>query len=403
MNAPRLFLASCFALIATSMSFAIRGDIMPELGEVFSLDKEQLGYIAGTAFWGFTLAMIIGGPLCDFLGMKRLVWIALIGHVAGILITIFANGFWMLFGGTLAIGIANGMVEAACNPLIATLYSNDKTTKLNQFHVWFPGGIVIGGLACYFLALADFGWQIKMMTMLAPVVVYLFLFLGQAFPKTERVTAGVTDAQMFKSIIRPLFMFLVVCMLLTAATELGPNQWIPDLLTASAGVSGILVLVWINGIMMAGRQFAGPMVHRLSPPGVLLISAVLSMLGLLALSYSSGRFSTFAAATLFAIGVCYFWPTMLGYVAERCPRTGALGLAIMGGAGMLSVALVLPMIGWIYDANIEEVGQAAGGALTLRIVAILPAILIVAFGGLWLADKKRGGYRSEKLAAAGGK
>lgn len=432
----RLFLASCVALIVTAMSFAIRGDIMGDLEGAFTLSKTQLGMIAGTAFWGFTLAMVIGGPLCDVLGMKRLVVIAFVGHLAGILITIFATGFWTLYAGTLAIGIANGFVEAACNPLIATVYPGEKTRKLNQFHVWFPGGIVIGALGAY--ALSNMGtngeglgglgslWQWKMGLMLVPLMAYGVLFLGQRFPVTERVASGVSTGAMFKECLRPLFILMIACMFLTASTELGPGQWIPNILTFTAGVSGILVLAWINGLMAVGRQFAGPVVHRLSPPGVLLASAVLAAIGLFLLSRANSGVTAFAAATVFALGVCYFWPTMLGFVAERLPKTGALGLSLMGGAGMLAVAFVLPIMGRIYDRNTDEAipegftreallaaapgsaegamwaeAQAVGGAATLGAVAVVPLVLVVAFGAIYFYFRSRGGYRPETLGGVG--
>jgi MFS family permease len=341
-NKSRFFVASCIALVVTAMSFAIRGDIMPALGAQFSLTKEQLGWIAGTAFWGFTLAMVFGGPLCDVVGMGRLIIGAFVGHVAGILLTIFAVDFWTLYFGTLLIGIGNGLVEAACNPLIATIYPDNKTEKLNHFHVWFSGGIVIGGLLAYGLTQfapslqlsAKLTWQVKMAAMLLPALVYGAMFLGQRFPRTERVQSGVTTGEMFKECLRPLFILLVFCMLLTAASELGPGQWIPDILTTSAAVSGILVLVWINGLMALGRQFAGPVVHRLSPTGVLVMSALLAGLGLLGLSYVRTNMfgegdnqtlvtiAAFAIATVYALGVCYFWPTMLGVTSERVPRSG---------------------------------------------------------------------------------
>ncbi len=420
---PRLlFRASCIALIVTAMSFAIRGDIMGALEAEFDLSKVELGQIAGTAFWGFTVSMIVGGPLCDVLGMGRLLALAFLGHVLGIGLTIFATGFSMLFFGTLSIGLANGFVEAACNPLIATVYPDQKTRRLNQFHVWFPGGIVIGGLVAYALTRLGGSWQLKMATMLLPAAAYGLLFLGKRFPATERVASGVSFKEMFLEALRPLFLLMVACMFLTAATELGPNQWIPNILTFSAGVSGILVLVWINGIMALGRQFAGPVVHRLSPSGMLFASAIVSAIGLFSLSRAQGGVQAFAAATVFAAGICYFWPTMLGFVSERVPRTGALGLALMGGAGMLSVSLVLPVMGGIYDdriaaalppgADLESLraaaagtpeavqwaeAQAAGGAATLGAVAWLPLVLVVVFGLLYLRDRLRGGYRVERL------
>jgi len=411
MNAQRLFAASCVALIVTAMSFALRGAVAGEWAVQFHLTHEQVGWINGTAFWGFTLAMVFGGPLCDALGLGRIVALAWVGHIIGILLTIFAWNYASLYAGTLVFGIANGSVEAACNPLIATLYPTDKTTRLNHFHVWFPGGIVIGGLLAFVLGRAGLGWQAQFGSMLVPLVIYGVMFRGQAFPRTERVTSGVSTGAMFAACFRPALLLMVACMLLTASTELGPGQWIPNILT-NAGVSGILVLVWITGLMAVGRQFAGVFVHRLSPPGMLLVSAILSGLGLYAMSQATGAM-LFGAATVFALGVCFFWPTMLGFVSERFPQTGALGLAIMGGAGMLSVSFVLPVIGRYFDNGIaarlgagqtvESLSaaapgtapaaqwmqiQAAAGLETLGRVALLPAVLTVVFLLLLLANRK---------------
>ncbi len=397
-NRSRLFAASCVALIVTAMSFAIRGGTMGEIGARFTLRNEALGWIDGAAFWGFTLAMVVGGPLCDIVGMKRVAGAAFVCHLAGLLVTIFAQGFWSLYAGTLLIGIGNGSVEAACNPLIATMYPEEKTKRLNRFHVWFPGGNVIGGLVAYamsnmnFTAFTHYGsWRLKTAVMLVPLAVYGWMFLGQNLPRTERVQSGVSTEAMFKECLRPLFLLLLVCMAMTACTELGPNQWIPNILTASAGVSGILVFVWINGLMAVGRQFAGPVVHRLAPGGMLLASAIIAAVGVWCLSVATGGAATFAAATVFAVGVCYFWPTMIGFISERCPRTGAVGLALMGGTGMLAVNFVLPYMGHIYDTE--------GGPAALRAVGVLPIILVFVFGALWLRDRARGGYQAEKLGS----
>lgn len=410
-GAARLFRASCFALIVTAMSFALRGGAMGAWTSEFGLTNEQVGWISSTAFWGFTLAMIFGGPLCDALGMGRITALAFLGHAAGIILTICAWDYWSLFGGTLLFGIANGLVEAACNPLIATLYPDNKTTKLNHFHVWFPGGIVIGGLAAFALGKAEMSWRVQFATMLLPLAVYGVMFFGRKFPRTERVSMGVSTAGMFSACLNPVFLLMVVCMLMTAATELGPGQWIPNILE-NAGVNGILVLVWITGLMGVGRQFAGPFVHRLQPLGMLLASAVVSAAGLFLMSQSGGGM-LFAAATVFAVGVCFFWPTMLGFVSERYPKTGALGLAIMGGAGMLSVSFVLPAIGRMYDAGITArvpiadklaalksaaAGtplnaewmqiQAGAGLQALGQVAWLPVILTVIFAALLVACRR---------------
>ena len=373
------------------MTFAIRGDSMDPWSRQFSLSKEEVGWIVGTAFWGFTLSIFIGGQLVDLLGMGRFLALAFLAHVLGIALTIFANGFWMLFAGTLGIGMANGFVEAAVNPLTATIYPDQKTEKLNALHVWFPGGIVIGGLVSFALTKMNLGWEVKMAVILVPTIIYGLMFLGQRFPPTERVQHGVSTAGMYKEALRPLFLIWVFCMLLTAATELGPNQWIPDILTKTAGLQAILVLVWINGLMAVGRNFAGAFVHRLSPIGLLIGSAALSAIGLFALSVANSPVTAFAAATIFAIGICYFWPTMLGVTSERFPSGGALLLAIMGGAGMLSVSIILPVMGKIYDEQ--------GPNMALRYIVILPLVLIGIFGAVWLYDRGRGGYKAVKLAA----
>ena len=400
MNPARLFRASCLALIVTAMSFALRGGATGDWAAQFNLSNEQVGWVNGTAFWGFTLAMMFGGPLVDSLGFKRILGVAFFGHIAGVLLTIFAWDFWSLFTGTLLFGIANGSVEAACNPLVTTLYPKDQTTKLNHFHVWFPGGIVIGGLLAFLFGKLGLGWQAQFATMLLPAIAYGILFFGQSLPKTERVQRGESTGSMFAACLAPGFLLMVCCMLLTAATELGSGQWIPNILS-HAGVSGILVLVWINGIMAVGRMFAGPFVHKLSPAGMLLMSAVLSTLGLYAMSHASGNM-LFAAATIFAFGVCFFWPTMVGYVAENYPKTGALGMAIIGGAGMLSVSFVLPIIGKWYDQGIAArtpegaspaadalaAIQSAAGLEALGKVAILPVVLTVIFTALYFVSRR---------------
>ena len=398
-----LFTASRIALLFTSMTFAFRASLQGVWSTEFHLNKEQLGWIFSPAFYGFTLAMIFGGPLCDILGMKKLLGLAFIGHVAGAVIYLVAGDATMLFVGTLCIGIGNGMVEAACNPLVVTLYPDNKTTMLNRFHVWFPGGIAIGGLISYLLMdKLNFGWHVLIYVLFIPAIIYGVLFLRLDFPKTERVTKGVSTKEMFLSCLTPLFLIMLASMFLTAATELGTNQWLPALLQG-AGVSGILVLVFINGIMALGRSVAGPVVHRLNPNGMLIFSACCAAIGLVLLSRASGA-SAFGAALVFAAGICFFWPTMLGFVSEYLPKTGALGLSLMGGAGMFSTSLVLPLMGkWLDDARASAVASGATSAAadaiaasrTYMKVAIMPVILIVVFILIYVSRRKV--YAAQKL------
>ncbi len=390
-NAPRLFAGSSLAMVVIGLTFAIRGDIIGDLGSQFQLTHEQLGWIAGAAFWGYVLSILIAGQLCDLLGMRVLLGFACLGHCAGIVLTIFAGGFWSLWLATLGIGIANALLEAAINPLVATVYPSQKTQKLNAVHAWFPWGIVIGGLLAYVLTRLQVGWQIKMAAILLPTLGYGLIYFGQTFPVTERIQHGVRTGEMYREALRPRFLILLFCMLLTASTELGPNQWIPDILTKTAHFPGILVLVWINSIMAIGRMLAVPVVRRLEPVGLLLTAASLSTVGLLALSATNSGVGALAASTIFALGVCYFWPTMLGVTSEWFPAGGALLLAILGGAGNLSVALILPVMGKIYDVR--------GAQLALRYVAVLPVILIAIFGVIWMRDRAKGGHHAVQLAA----
>lgn len=373
-NRTRLFYASCIALVVTSMTFAIRARLETVFGpEGVGLSLQEIGLAFTPAFWGFTLAMIIGGPLVDTLGIKRITYLAFFTHFAGIILTIFANNMSSLFAATLFIGIGNGMVEAALNPMVASLYPKEKTKMLNRFHVWFPGGIVIGSFIGYLVMdVMSLSWHVMVGTLFIPLIIYGYMFMGQKFPRTERVEMGISNSQMWKSIFTPLFLFMGFCMLLTAATELGTNQRIESLLKES-GVVPLLVLAFINGIMAVGRAFAGPIAHRLKPSGMLLFSAVFAFIGLWSFTQLTGAM-TFVAAGIFAVGITFFWPTMLSFIAENKPESGALGLSVMGGLGMLSVSIVLPIMGGIMDEKspIEA----------LKLMSILPGILIVLFAGL---------------------
>ncbi len=364
----RLFVGSCLALVATSVAFATVGAVMLALKREFVLTNLQVGWIGGAALWGFAVSQLAFSPLCDTLGMRFLLRLAFVGHVAGTVVMIVASGFWMLFGGALVIAMANGLVEAACNPLVATLYPEQKTVRLNQFHVWFPGGVVLGGLAAFALDAAGIGaWQLKLALILLPTLAYGWLLLAQPFPATENVQSGVTLGQMFRAAFAtPLMWVMLFAMALTASVELGPNRWVPAVLEAG-GMAGILVLVWINGLMAALRYRAGSVVERLSPTGLLLTSSILAGLGLLGLGLFPVGPATLAAATVFALGVCYFWPTMLGVVAERVPRSGALGLGLMGTVGMATVGLVTaPAMGRVADRYAHERLPAAETSALLR-------------------------------------
>lgn len=394
-----LFVASCLALLVTSLSFGIRAGILGRLGVQFELNTQQLGTIAATAFWGFPLAIVIGGMVVDAIGMKKLLVAAFVFHLLGILLTIFATGYWSLFISTLLVGIANGTVEAACNPLVATIHSDDKTTKLNHFHLWFPGGIVIGTLLVFFLDKMGIGWQLQVGLMVIPTVIYGYLFSKLEFPVTERVASGVSSAEMYKALLNPLFILMIILMFGTAITELFTGQWI-DVLLKNVTDNAILLLTLETGVMVIGRAFAGPVVHKFSPLGVLLISSILAAAGLYLLGHTSGNM-LFVGAILFGMGVCYFWPTMLGFVSENLPKTGAVGMNLMGAAGMFAVSVYMIFMGGYYDKllaahmenGIEEAKKAAGPEI-INVTLVIPVILIIVFAGLFLF------MRSKKTTAA---
>jgi len=277
-------------------------------------------------------------------------------------------------------GLGNGMVEAVCNPLVASMYPQQKTKMLNRFHLWWPSGIVIGSIAGYLLMdIAGLSWQVLVATLFIPLVIYGWLFRGQSFPLTERVEMGVSTSDALKSLISPLYLFVGICMMMSAATELGTTQRIESLLAAT-GVNALLVLAFINGIMIVGRAFAGPIQAKISTAGMLWFSAIFSFIGMQLLTGASGSF-VFVAAAVFALGVTFFWPTTLAFVSENVPQSGAFGLSIMGGLGMLSVSVVLPVMGRVLD---NAVGTEAIGTMS-----ILPAILIVLYGGLFFLRRAR--------------
>jgi fucose permease len=317
-----------------------------------------------------------------------------------------------LFISTLLIGLANGTVEAACNPLITSLYPENKTTKLNHFHLWFPGGIVIGTLLVFLLDKVGIGWQIQVGLMIIPTLLYGYLFSKLSFPVTERVAKGVSTAKMYRSLLNPLFIIMIILMFGTAITELFTGQWI-DVLLKNVSDNALLLLTIETGVMVVGRGFAGPVVHRLSPAGVLFFSAVFSAIGLYILGHTTGNL-LFFGALIFGLGVCYFWPTMLGFVSENLPDTGAVGLNLMGGAGMFAVSIYMMFMGSYYDSllathlpsnvdiktfmeaapgsdlanQLNEAKKLAGPAI-INATFTIPVILIVAFAALFFYKKNQ--------------
>lgn len=393
-NANRLFLASCFALITTAFSFSIRAGILTQLGTELNLDTIQLGHINQMWFLGFPISMILGGVFYSNIGPKLIMQVAFVAHAIGILLTIYATGYETLLVSTLLIGLGNGCTEAACNPMIADSYSGlEFNKKMNRFHMWFPGGIVLGSLISKFMTDSGLPWQAQIWVIIIPTVIYAILFFGQSFPKPRIAESSAWDN--FKAMMNPLYLFMAACMALTAISEFGPQQWVGPIL-AKAGASPMLILALVTGLMAVGRYFAGPLIEKLNTVGVLLGSAVFCVIGLYMLSTMSGSM-LYVAAVFYALGICYFWPNMLGYISENLPKTGALGLSILGGIGMFSSSIFQPVIGrWIQENKVVAetqglVGDAAdlaAGQSTLSNIMLFPMILIVAFLFLYFFGKK---------------
>ncbi len=395
-NKSALFNGSCFALITTAFTFAIRAGILPELGREFDLTAQQLGFINSMWFLGFPISMIIGGLVYHSFGPANIMRVAFVTHTLGIILTIYAGGYELLLLSTLFIGFGNGCTEAACNPMIADMYSGNKMNKMmNRFHMWFPGGIFLGAIISK--VMTDFGmsWEIQMWVLMVPTIIYAVLFYGKAFPKPS-VHGATSLSQNFKAMLTPTYIFLFCCMALTAITEFGPNQWV-SIILGSSGADAMIILALTTGLMAVGRFFAGPVVAKLGQTGVLLISAIVATIGIYMFSVVTGPMA-YVAAIFFAIGVCYFWPVMVGAVAQRVPLSSALGMSIIGGVGMFSTSIFQPIIGrWIDNSRSamaatgltgDELELMAGQA-TLAKMAIFPAILIVLFTIFFIWQNKK--------------
>jgi MFS family permease len=389
------------------MVFAIRGDVAAPLSAAYQITNEQMGMIFSPAFWAFTIAIFISGNLVDVIGMKRLHVLSALGFISGVALVVLAPkpsappaslfdhpGTVLLWVGFFLFGLSHGLVEGVINPLMATIYSSEKTKRIIAVHAWWPGGLIIGGLLALALStMLGASWQVRICLILVPAVTYLVMALSLSYPQTERVTSNVSTAEMWKQTTNPLFLVLFVCMWMTAAVEMGPDQWFPTVmgelvpqLSPAAG-SGVLFLVYTAGLMFALRAWASGLSHK-SPLGTLIVSSLLAGVGLYwlgSLDQDSSAFVALTAATIFGIGKTFLWPTMLGVTAEQFPRGGALVLSLMGGAGMLSVGLVLPIMG-------EQMDRFGPGA-ALQMVALLGGVLGLIFTGVWLYFKSRGGYR----------
>lgn len=394
-NKTALFNGSCFALITTGLSFSIRAGILSQLGAEFDLTGEQLGYINSMWFFGFPISMILGGLFYHSVGPKNIMRIAFVAHTLGVLLTIFAGGYIGLLISMLCIGLGTGCTEAACNPMIADMYSGVTMNKMmNRFHMWFPGGIVMGSLISKFMTIYGFGWQAQMGIIMIPAVTYAVLFYGKKFPE-PKVKEATSLSKNFKAMLSPVYIFLIVCMALTAITEFGPGQWV-EVILGTSGADPMIILALTAGLVTLLRFYAGPVVATLGQTGVLLGGATFAALGIYLFSIVTGPIA-YLAAIIYALGYAYFWPVMVGAVAQRVPLSSALGMSVIGAVGMFSSGIFQPIIGhWIDASTVDNQAlgltgdalQLATGQATLQKMMIFPIILIVLFTIFFIWQKK---------------
>src|SRR5215831_4185842 len=480
----------CFAaLVATSFCFILRAFSIGAWGKEFDLSQTQMGELAGVGLWPFAISIVLLSLIIDRIGFKATLWFAAICHIAGLVLILQANGYWSLYWGTFVLSLGNGAVEAGINPLIAREFRHDKTTWLNRLHAGWPAGFVIGGLLAMMFP-ADMGWRYQMGLILIPVVTYVVMLLPRQFPPSERVAAGVTYREMLaeagfisafvvafmmiselsrvfgwpmgvkwgviaamtigyglwsRSAGRPLFIVMILVMIPLAITELGTDSWITEILTPAMkdlGANAGWVLVYMMALVLVLRLFAGPLVHRFSPLGLLALSALIAAAGLLLLAANATAMGIVVAATVYSFGKAFFWPTSLGVVSEQSPKGGAITMNVVAGIGMLGAGVIGgPLIGQALDRQMVH-GVAAYDAQhstqlvetlktdrtgifgdyvaidpskraalagdqaaavdaadreskhdALRTIAILPGIMFVVYLGLILYFRSRGGYK----------
>ncbi len=384
----RPLFATCFAaIVATSFCFILRALVIDDWGREFAFSETQKGELLGVGLWPFSISIVLLSLLIDRIGFRTVLWFAAACHVAGLAVLLTAGGYWGLYFGTFTLALGNGAVEAAANPLVATLYSHDKPKWLNRLHAAWPAGLILGGLLAL-VAGAAIDWRIKCSLLAIPVAIYSFLLIGRRFPVSERVASGVSYRTMLSeagfvsaaiiillmmmeigrlaalptsaligivavltaiygvyakgSIGRPLFIVLVLIMIPLATTELSTDSWISSLMEPEmrrVGLQAGWVLVYTSAIVFVIRIFAGSLIHWLKPLPVLAAASALAFAGLYALSGATGIW-LLAAATLYGAGKSFFWGTSLGVCSEQFPKGGAVTINVMAGVGMLAAGII---------------------------------------------------------------
>ncbi len=420
-NHKSIFWISVLALFIAAMANSIRagaaGAMKTALLDPIDAQHsgEMIGTVLGNSFLGFALSLVVISPLLDRFGAKRIILFAAACFIVGpglVLLSTGAGGsvYALLNVAMIIWGFGWGATEASINPVITTLYPGDKTGKLNALHAWWPAGIIVGGLlSVFFFKSLNLDWKILIALPIIPGIVLALWAAKHSFPQTESTVQGVSFGEMMaEPFKRPSFWIFFAIMFLTASAELAPGAWVDVTLTETVGFSGILVLVYVSAIMFVMRHFAGALEHRFSDMGLLWFCTVPAAIGLYLLSTASSAVTALIAATFWAFGVCFMWPTMLAAAARRFPRSGPWGIGLIGFAGALAIRFVLPQLGAIYDnAKLAKAGSkealdalqsgtpelhnvlAFAAETSFKTIAIIPVILFFIFGVVWFFERGR--------------
>jgi MFS family permease len=416
----RIFLISVIAIFTSGLSFGLRGSVAGDIQSLY-LDPfdsvnsaKMVGEILGVAFLGFSFTLFFSSPLLNIIGMGRMLLLASICFIVGTLVTVLApiittteNVYWAFWIGMGLTGVGWGFTESTTNPLTAAIYPNDKTHRMNILHAWWPAGIVTGGVSSLFFRSLGLNWQFDFALILIPSIVFLLLLIGSTFPNTERADSGVKFSSMIMEILRkPSFMIWFCIMFLTAATELAPSQWVDITLSNTIGMPGIAILIYVSSIMFFMRHSAGILMKYISNVMLLLISCIFATTGLYFLSLATDPLSAIIASTLWGIGVCFLWPTMLAITSERYPRGGEFFLGLLGSAGSLSIYFVLPIMGRLFDqTKIDVAGSkqaydalngnelenvlAQASQISFQSVIVFPIVLVIVFSCILIYDRAK--------------
>jgi MFS family permease len=420
-NHRSIFWISVLALFTAALANSVRagaaGALKTSLLDPIDAQHSgaMIGTVLGNSFLGFALSLLVISPLLDRFGAKKVILFAAACFIVGpalVLMSANAGGsvYTLLNIAMIIWGFGWGATEASINPITATIYPNDKTGKLNTLHAWWPAGIIAGGLlSVLFFKQFNLDWQVLVGLTIIPGVILAIWTMRHEFPQTESTAQGVTFGEMMtEPFKRPTFWIFFAIMFLTASAELAPGAWVDVTLTETVGFSGILVLVYVSAIMFVMRHFAGALDHRFSDMGLLWFSTIPAAIGLYLLSTANSAVTALVAATFWAFGVCFMWPTMLAAVSRRFPRSGPWGIGLIGFAGALAIRFVLPKLGEIYDnAKLAKAGSkealdalqpgtpemhnvlAYAAETSFQTIAIIPVVLFVIFGLVWFFERNR--------------